>query len=146
MTPEQRTAIVAEAESWLRTPYHSNAAVKGSGADCALMPLAIYRAVIPDLPQLPMPRYVEQWHLHRDEEKYLGYVRALGAIEIPEADVQPGDFVLWHIGRVYSHGAIVTSWPNVIHAVKPRGVLRADSSIDDRLRRTQISKPLFFTF
>ena len=145
MTDQQRAAILAEAESWLRTPYHTNAAVKGAGADCALMPLAVYKAVLA-LPDLPVPKYVQQWHLHRSEEVYLAYVRALGAIEIAEADVRPGDFVLWRLGRCYAHGAIITGWPHVIHAVNPKGVIRGNAAIEPNLYRTHITHPLFFTF
>ena len=146
MTTEQRNAVVAEALLWKGTPYHTNAAVRGAGADCALMPLAVYREVLPDLPTVDLPAYTQQWHLHRDEEKYLEYVRALGALEIAECELQPGDFALWRVGRVYSHGAIVLGWPQVIHAVNPRGVVLADVSVDENLSRTQISQPLFFTF
>lgn len=145
MTPEQRKAVVAEAQSWIRTPYHSNAAVKGCGADCALLPLAVYSKVL-GLQAPPLPKYVMQWHLHRDEEKYLGYVRSLGAIEISATEIQPGDFALWRVGRVYSHGAIVIAWPKVIHAINPRGVIYGDVSRDEMLNRTAITKPLYFTF
>jgi cell wall-associated NlpC family hydrolase len=145
MTPEQRAAVIAEAKSWIRTPYHTNAAVKGAGADCALLPLAVYSEVLGwDPPSLP--KYVMQWHLHRDEEKYLNYVRSLGAVEITLADLQPGDFVLWRVGRVYSHGAIVIAWPKVLHAINPRGVVYGDVSRDEMLNRTAVTKPLYFTF
>jgi NlpC/P60 family putative phage cell wall peptidase len=145
MTPEQRTAVIAEAESWIRTPYHSNAAVKGAGVDCAMLPLAVYTAALGmDPPKLP--QYAMQWHLHRDEEKYLATVRDFGAVEIPFEELQPGDFVLWHIGRVYSHGAIVIKWPKIIHAVNPRGVVYGDVSCDEMLNRTGTTKPLYFTF
>ena len=30
----QRLAVVAEAESWLGTPYHHEARIKGHGVDC----------------------------------------------------------------------------------------------------------------
>ena len=95
------------------------------------------------LPDVPLPHYVQQWHLHRSEELYLNHVRALGAVEV--AAPQPGDFALFHVGRVYSHGAIVIDWPRIIHAVNPRGVVLADVSIDQKLSRTQ-PPPLFFTF
>lgn len=143
MNPEQRKAVVAEARSWLRTPYHDHGRIKGSGADCALYPLDVYVTVL-GLVAPPLPHYVRQWHLHRSEELYLAYVRSLGAIEI--AAPQEGDFVLYRVGRVYSHGAIVLNWPHIIHAVNPRGVVLADASIDEKLSRTHISKPLFFTF
>jgi cell wall-associated NlpC family hydrolase len=146
MTPSQRAAIVAEAESWLRTPYHSNAAVKGSGADCGLFPLDVYTRVL-GFKAPPLPKYVQQWNLHRNDETYLEYARAFpNIIEISEAQLQPGDFALWRIGRVYSHGAIVTAWPKIIHAFNPRGVIRDDASIEPLLNRTDITRPLFFTF
>ena len=147
MTPDQRNAVVAEARSWLRTPYHDHGRIKGVGADCALMPLDVYSAALfPTLGIVPPqpPDYVQQWHLHRSEERYLGYVQQLGAV--PVEAPQPGDFVLFRIGRVYSHGGIVVAWPWIIHAVNPSGVELADVSIDERLNRTAISQPLFFTF
>jgi cell wall-associated NlpC family hydrolase len=145
MEPSQRAAIVAEAESWLGTKYHDHGRVKQAGADCALFPLDVYSGIL-GFAAPPIPKYVQQWNLHRSEEVYLAYVRACGAIEIPEAEVQPGDFVLWIVGRCYSHGAIITAWPRIIHAVNPRGVIRDDAVRDAKLSRTGISKPLFFTF
>ena len=140
MTAIQRKAIIAEAESWLRTPYRPNASVKGAGADCAMMPLAVYRSVL-NLPLVDLPDYQMQWHLHRNAELYLDIVRALGAVEV--AEPQPGDFAIWKLGRVYSHGAIVTAWPEIIHAVNPRGVVRGNALTDELvMNRT----PLFFTF
>jgi cell wall-associated NlpC family hydrolase len=136
MTTAERAAVIAEALSWQGTPYHSNAAVKGAGADCALMPLATYKAALPRLPDLPLPRYVEQWHLHRGEELYLDYVLALGGtrIEYPE----PGDFCLFKQGRLFSHGAIVLdAWPSIIHAVVISGVVRADATAEARLARAE---------
>ena len=149
MTPFQRQAVVAEARSWEKTPYHDHGRVKGVGADCALFPLDVYSATL--FPELgivppPVPKYVQQWHLHRDEEKYLTYVRELGAIEISEAQLQPGDFALWRIGRVYSHGAIVLAWPQIIHAVNPGGVVLGDALGNEKLSRAAVTQPLFFTF
>lgn len=145
MTDEQRVSVVAEAESWLRTPYHDHGRMKGAGADCALFPLDVYTTVL-GLDAPPLPTYVMQWHLHRAEEMYLSYVRGLGAVEIAEEQLRPGDFALWRVGRVYSHGAIVTEWPKIIHAVNPRGVIRGDVSTDERLSRTQLTQPVYFTF
>jgi cell wall-associated NlpC family hydrolase len=145
MTDKQREAVVAEAESWLRTPYHTNAAVKGAGADCALMPLAVYTAAL-GLAAPPLPKYTQQWHLHRDEERYLQYVRDFGGVEIAEAHVKPGDFALWRVGRVYSHGAIIVCWPRILHAINPRGVVWGDATQEPMLNRTGLTRPLFFTF
>jgi cell wall-associated NlpC family hydrolase len=141
VTPAERELVLAEARSWAGTPYHSNAAVKHAGADCALMPLAVYRATLPNLPDIPVPRYVDQWHLHRGEEIYLDYVHELGAREVEHPD--PGDFVLFKQGRLFSHGAIVLEWPSIIHAVVISGVVYADAEQEQRLVHTPRH---YFTF
>jgi cell wall-associated NlpC family hydrolase len=111
---ETRAAIVAEAKSWLDTPYHHRARLKGVGVDCAQLPAAVYEAVglIPNL----QPEYSPQWMMHRDEERYLEWVRPY-VREITRKKLLPGDFVMWRFGRAYSHSAIVIDPPVVIHAV-----------------------------
>lgn len=131
MTDDERALVIAEALTWERTPYHSNAAVKGAGADCALMPLAVYKAALPRLPKIPVPEYVQQWHLHRGDELYLEYVTALGGVMVDTP--RPGDFALFKVARLYSHGAIVLEWPHVIHAVVGSGVIRGDITTEPRL-------------
>jgi cell wall-associated NlpC family hydrolase len=135
-----RAAIVAEALSWERTPYHHRAKIKGVGVDCAMYPAAVFSAVglIPDI----TPEYSPQWMLHRDEEQFLGWVREY-AVEIEREQVGPGDFAIWKFGRCYSHGAIVIDLPEVIHAViVGGGVIRANIDRDEELR----SRPVkFFT-
>ncbi|SEG56500.1 hypothetical protein SAMN05421819_3575 [Bryocella elongata] len=139
-----RAAVLAAALAWEKTPYHPNAAVCGCGADCALFPLAVYQQALAVRWPRP-PRYVSQWHLHRSQELYLEYVRAIpGVREIDSPE--PGDFALFRLGRVYSHGAIVLAWPQVVHAENPAGVVRCDVSIDSKLSRSSIVRPLFFTF
>ena len=54
--------------------------------------------------------------LHRDEEKYLEWVRPY-AREITREELLPGDLVMWKFGRTYSHSAIVIEGSKIIHAV-----------------------------
>ena len=110
-----------------------------------MFPLDVYSTVL-GIAFPPVPKYVQQFNLHRSEEVYLNYVRSCGAIEIPEAEIQPGDFVLWRMGRCWSHGAIITAWPKFIHATNPRGVIRDDITRNLELARSGVTKPLFFTF
>ena len=133
MTQAERQVVVTEALEWQGTPYHANADIKGVGCDCALGPLAIYRATLPRLPLLPMPEYVAQWALHQEQERFVEYVEALGGkrVELPE----PGDFALFRRGRLFSHGAIVLNWPTVIHAVPLAGFSQTDASLESRLCR-----------
>lgn len=120
MIPEQRAAVVAEAESWLKTPFVHEGDVKGSGVDCAMLLVRVYQAVgllPPDFDPRPYPA---QWFMHQGEERYLDIVRRLGGIEVAEPG--PGDVVLYHFGRCYSHGGIVKEWPRIIHAWSRPGV------------------------
>ena len=39
---QQRTALVDAARSWLNTPYHHKARVKGAGVDCAQLLIGVY--------------------------------------------------------------------------------------------------------
>jgi cell wall-associated NlpC family hydrolase len=129
---QQRQQIVDEARSWIGTPYMSNAMVKGrrGGADCAMFPLAVY-AACGHIPKDFDPRpYPTQWHIHRNEEKYMQYVRSF-AKEVfgpPGRLPLPADYVMFKIGKVFAHGAIVAEWPTVIHAVGGAYVLPEDIS------------------
>lgn len=135
-----RAAVVAEALSWERTPYHERARIKGVGVDCAMFPAAVYEAagLVPHIE----PTYTARWMLHRDEEAYLDWVRPY-AREIGRDQVGPGDFAIWRYGRTYSHGAIIIDPPVVIHAtLAARAVVRGDMDRDEELR----SRPVkFFT-
>ena len=132
MTEEEaREAIVTEALSWEGTPYHPHASIKGVGVDCAMFPAAVYHAVglIPEI----KPSYTSDWMMHRDEEKFLGFVTP-HTVEIDQAEVKPGDFVIWRFGRTFSHSAIIIDYPVAIHAViKGGAVVRADIDQDSDL-------------
>lgn len=109
----ERALVAAEARSWIDTPYHHRARVKGAGVDCAMILVGVYEALGLVEP-IDVPAYPPDWHLHRGEEVYLDIVRRY-ADEIDGPPAQ-GDIALWKIGRAFAHGAIVLEWPLVIHA------------------------------
>jgi hypothetical protein len=47
--------------------------VRGAGVDCAMFPLEVYREALP-IPDIEVPYYPQDWHLHRSEEIYLPIV------------------------------------------------------------------------
>jgi cell wall-associated NlpC family hydrolase len=104
--------VIAEARTWLKTPFHHQARVKGAGVDCGQFPLAIFHAA-GVIPHVEVPHYPADFMMHSDDEWYLRIVQSFAReIEKPE----PGDFAIWQWGRVFSHGAIVVAWPTIIHA------------------------------
>ena len=124
MIAAQRRAVVEEALTWLQTPYHHNARVRGSGADCAQFPAAVYEAagVIPHVE----PDYPSDWHMHRSEEIYLKWAEKLGATEIPIEQAGPADFIIWKFGRTFSHGALFVDPPQIIHATQVAQMVTLD--------------------
>ncbi len=130
---EARAQVVAIARCWIGTKYLSNACVRGSGVDCAMLPRAVYQEA-GFIPSEFDPRpYPPQWHLHRGEERYLAIANQF-AREVAGARERaplPGDFVLFKIGRVFAHGAIVSAWPKVIHARAPGPVQEEDLSTNN---------------
>lgn len=108
----QRAAVVAEAHTWLCTPYHHHAAIKGAGVDCAQILIEVYHAC-GLIPKVDAGHYPPDWMMHREEERYLSWVKKYAhEVKTP----QPGDIALYRVGRCFSHGAIVVDWPTVIHA------------------------------
>jgi len=113
----QRAAVVAEARAWCGTPYHHLADVKGAGVDCAMLIVRVYCDLGLVEPFDPRP-YPPDWHLHRSEERYLGFVfeRARRVAEPGE-----GDVMVMRYGRAYGHGGIVTKTAplTIVHAFGP---------------------------
>jgi cell wall-associated NlpC family hydrolase len=106
MTPRER--VIAEAQSWIGSPYHHMARVKGAGVDCFTLLCEVYESAA-IISHVEIPFYPKDWFAHRDAERYieglLGYAREI------EGPPQPGDVALFKIGRCFAHGAIVVSWP-----------------------------------
>jgi hypothetical protein len=128
-TVDGRSLIVASARTWLGTPYHHAADIKGQGVDCAMILVRVFC----DLGFVehfdPRP-YTADWFLHRDEERYMGHLLAR-AREVATPDA--GDVMLFRIGRCFAHGGIVTRANplTIIHAFAPvRGV------VEDEVKRS----------
>jgi cell wall-associated NlpC family hydrolase len=109
----QRAAVVAEAKTWLGTPFRDQSDVKGAGVDCAMLLLRSFvdTGMVPALDPRP---YAPQWHLHRSEERFLGIIGRLGA-EVRRKPI-PGDVIVYRFGRCFSHGALVIDPKHVLHA------------------------------
>jgi cell wall-associated NlpC family hydrolase len=131
MMPPARAAIISEAESWIGTPFHHAARVKGAGVDCLMLLAEVYeRAGV--VGHVEPGFYVPDWHLHRDAERYmeglLGYAREIAGPPDGPAPL-PGDVGLFRFGRAFAHGVIVVAWPHVIHALwSSRMVVRGDAT------------------
>jgi hypothetical protein len=69
--------------------------------------------------------------MHRDEERFLAKLEEYAKrVDDSEASIRergsdfrvaPGNVLIWRHGRTFSHGAIASFWPNIIHASYPAG-------------------------
>ncbi len=141
---EQRALIVAEARSWLGTPYHNCADIKMVGVDCGMLIVRVFVDTGLCAPFDPRP-YAPDWHLHRSAERYLAFIlERCAEVEVPEI----GDVMLFHYGRCYSHGGIVSGIDplKIIHAFSPwRKVVDMDPRQDPELSNPK-RKPKFYSF
>jgi len=132
-----RATVVSAVRGWVSTPYHHAARVKGAGVDCGQLILAAFEEA-GAIPHVDAGYYTCDWHLHRSEERYLGFVEAYlsradevygersladRVREDPLYAIAPGDVLVWRVGRCYSHGGIVTDWPRFVHAYLPSGIV-----------------------
>jgi cell wall-associated NlpC family hydrolase len=125
MTPQeievQRQAVCDEAFTWLGTPWHHRAHLKGVGVDCAQLIVKVY-ANAGVISPFDTGEYPRDWHIHRHEERFLGFAQRY-ADEIAEEQLLPGDFLVFKIGHVFSHSAILLHWPVGIHAAINEGAV-----------------------
>lgn len=124
-----RAAVVAEALTWLHTPYHSRARLKGVGVDCGQILCAVYEAC-GLIPPVDPGEYSPEWHLHRGEELYMGW---LDRYAHRTATPQPGDVALYKFGRLHAHGGVVIDDGRVLHAYIGRGVIITRAHFEEPL-------------
>lgn len=111
MTPAIAAQVIAEARSWIGTPYHHKGRVKGVGVDCGGMVYACYE---PHYHLKPFPDdYPADWCLHDQQELYLDWISPyVSEVRHPV----PGGLSLFRFGKCYAHAAIYTEKNTFIHA------------------------------
>lgn len=138
MESDMRRAIVAEALTWERTPFHDDARLKGIGVDCAQFVAGVYLAA-GTVPDFEVPHYSSQWFLHSGDERLMNFVIAVGGHEIQESQAGPGDLLLYRLGHAFAHAAIIVDWPSqIIHAHKLSGMVLRASPFEADLRGRRV--------
>lgn len=147
----RRDHVTHEALSWIGTPFHPFAEVKGSGVDCIHLIAAIYRET-GFIQDFNPPSYSIGGGSHQDSSQIEAYIRGLPNLPLIFEHGQccveclpalwpqllPGDLLLFQIGRVTHHTGMVTRSPRFIHSMHGYGVTQArltDATFGTRLRR-----------
>jgi len=100
--------IVRAARSWLGTPYHDQASVKGVGCDCLGLIRGVWREVVGPEP-MPVPAYSRDWGEAGPHEVLAEAARA-AMIELPIDEARTGDVILFRMrrGAIAKHAGILT--------------------------------------
>lgn len=107
--------IIAEARTWIGTPWHQHGNLRGIGANCAAMHLALAQMLGITVEALPAEYgqvlLAPDWHLHTKREwfreafEHGGHVRA-----VPVSEMRPADILLFGFGgNPCSHAGILTA-------------------------------------
>ncbi len=107
--------IVRAARSWLGTPYHDQASVKGVGCDCLGLIRGVWREVVGPEP-MPVPPYSRDWGEAGPHEVLAEAARA-AMIELPIEAACTGDVILFRMrqGAIAKHAGILTNGRQNIH-------------------------------
>jgi NlpC/P60 family putative phage cell wall peptidase len=102
-----RSQIVAEARSWIGTPYRHQGSRKGVGCDCLGLVRGVWREIIGAEPERP-PAYARDWAEASGDE---ALARAARAHMVDLAAFKPGDVLLFRYRERYpaKHAAIVSA-------------------------------------
>lgn len=118
MTSAMADRVVAAARSWIGTPYHHQASVRGAGCDCLGLVRGVWRDVFGSDAEAPPP-YSRDWAEAGGCETMLAAAgRHLAAID--RAQIAPGDVVIFRLrpGCVAKHAAIIATATTMIHAIE----------------------------
>ena len=115
--------VVAVARSWLGTPYHDQASLRGVGCDCLGLARGVWREVVGDEP-FPIPPYSRDWGETGPREVLADGARRMMP-EIALADTGPGALILFRMTphAIAKHVGILTRPDSFIHAYERLGVI-----------------------
>ncbi|MFN3644889.1 MAG: NlpC/P60 family protein [Gemmobacter sp.] len=115
--------VITIARTWLGTPYHDQASLKGVGCDCLGLARGVWREVVGPEP-FPIPAYSRDWGETGPREVLAEGARCM-MIEVAPATARPGALVLFRMmpRAIAKHVGILTGPDRFLHAYERLGVI-----------------------
>ena len=120
-TPEARERLRTLIESWVGTPFHAFAALKGVGVDCVHLAAEIYREA-GHLEGYRFPVYTLDAGQHAGRSVLLEWLDACPKFQRIEAGGEVGDLFCFRLGRCAHHLGIGLGGTRFVHALIRRRV------------------------
>ena len=126
--------VIAIARSWLGTPYHDQASLRGVGCDCLRLARGIWREIVGAEP-FPIPPYSRDWGETGPREVLADGARTM-MIEVSLAKADPGALVLFRMmpRAIAKHVGILTGPGAFLHAYERLGVIEEPLTQSSRRR------------
>ncbi len=117
-----RARVIAEARSWIGTPYLHQASLKNIGCDCLGLIRGVWRHIYGHEPEAT-PAYSPDWAESTKSEQLASAARR-HMCEINRCDFRAGDLLIfrWRSHVPAKHLAIAVSATTMIHAQQGAGV------------------------
>jgi len=111
-----RNELVAEARSWIGTPYRHQASLKGVGCDCARLVRGLWRSFCGPEPE-PLPPYSPAWAEIGGAE-LMGDAARRHLLPVELTVIEVGDVLLfrWREGMPAKHAGVLVSAGRFVHA------------------------------
>lgn len=128
------TRVISIARSWLGTPYHDQASLRGVGSDCLGLARGVWREVVGPEP-FPIPPYSRDWGETGPREVLAEGARTM-MTEVEPAAAGPGALVLFRMKprAIAKHVGIITGPDSFLHAYERLGVIEEPLSPSWRRR------------
>jgi NlpC/P60 family putative phage cell wall peptidase len=119
----ERAAVIAEAMTWLGTPYRHQGSRKGVGCDCLGLVRGVWRAVYGGEPERPGP-YSPDWAEAGAGDPLLDAARRHCAEKTP-GEALPGDILVfrWRPRHAAKHLGILLGGETFLHAYEGHAVM-----------------------
>lgn len=114
--------LVTLARSWIGTPYHNMAAVKGMGVDCIGLIRGLWIEIYGTEPEVP--HYTPRWSARNKGEETLLEAARQYLTEVSADTRGPGVVLAFrvHPKGIAQHCGIMTTMTEMVHSHSGRGV------------------------
>ena len=118
-----RTDIVQQARTWIGTPFHHQARLKGKGCDCLGLIVGVVDELgLRDKHGQPLAGYDEVTYSKEPDGAYLSEKLTALLDEVPIGEAQAGDLALFKVRDNPQHMAFLTDYENtlgMVHSYAP---------------------------